>query len=188
MEGKIYLNTEHQLKIAYDPYRMRIMEAYFKKREPQTAKQIADIINEPPGKVYYHIKKLREIDILQLEKTEFINGIQAKYYGLKYEHVLVDPELRNGRYFREIRGMARAMNFRINVEYFSKDIAKAHELTFAGETYDPGYVLSDHNKLYMTKANRSEFIRELQDLIDRYSTPDESLEVYSTLIGVARIE
>ncbi|QMS85283.1 ArsR/SmtB family transcription factor [Candidatus Xianfuyuplasma coldseepsis] len=188
MKGTIYLTTDQQLKIVYDPYRMRIIETYFKTQEPQTATQIADIIGEPPGKVHYHVNKLHEIDVLQIEKTKSINGIQAKYYGLKYEHILVDPELRKGQYFREIRGMSRATNFRIHVEHFSEDIVKAHEFTFSGSEYHPGYVYSNHTKLYMTKEQQRDFMKEMNQLIQQYTTPDDSVGVYTTLFGLARVE
>lgn len=188
MEERIYLHTDKQLKVVYDPYRMRIIETYFKTRTPQTATQIAEIIGEPPGKVHYHVNKLHDIDVLQVERTEMINGIQAKYYGLKYKHILVDPELRKGKYFREIRGMSRATNFRIHVEYFSEDIAKAHEFTFSGSEYHPGYVFSEHKKLYMTKEQQREFMKELAELMEPYTTPDDSVGVYTTLFGLARVE
>ncbi|QMS85096.1 ArsR/SmtB family transcription factor [Candidatus Xianfuyuplasma coldseepsis] len=188
MKDRIYLKTEKELKTVYDPYRMKIIETYFKEKTPRTATQIAEIIGEPAGKVHYHINKLIGIGVLELEKTKFINGIQAKYYGLKYRNILVDPELRKGKYFREIRGMSRATNFRVHVEYFSEDIAKAHEFTFAKEEYDPGYVLSNYKKLYMTKDERADFLHDLHNLLDRYSNDREGMDVYTTLFSLARIE
>lgn len=188
LDGKIVLTTDQQVRVAFDPYRMRIIETYFKLRQPMTAKQAADILEEPPSKVNYHIKKLHDLDLLEIDRIESINGIQAKYYRLKYKNILLDKPMQQSEFFKTQRGQARGMNYRIHSAWFEQDIQTAHELTFAKEEYDPGYVLSAYNKMYMTKTERIAFIKDFQDLIRKHTTPDDTKEEYTSFIGFARIK
>lgn len=79
------IETDEEIKIFSDPYRMKIINAYIKAGEPLTVKGVADLMGEVPAKVHYHVKKLISIDILRLDHTEVINGITAKYYALTTE-------------------------------------------------------------------------------------------------------
>jgi len=40
MEKTIYLKTDKEVRIAFDPYRIRIIETYFIRKIPMTAKNI----------------------------------------------------------------------------------------------------------------------------------------------------
>lgn len=77
-----HIESDDEIKIFSDPYRMRIINAYIKAGDPMTVKGVADMMGEVPAKVHYHVKKLISIDILALDHTKIINGITAKYYRL----------------------------------------------------------------------------------------------------------
>lgn len=86
MIDKLILTTQEDIRLMTDPYRIDIIQILRKhKNRPLTVKEIAAILDEPHGKVYYHVQKLFKFGALTIEKTEKINGIVAKYYALNFE-------------------------------------------------------------------------------------------------------
>lgn len=75
------LTTIEEIKAFSDPYRTEILGTFNRLGEPATVKQIADKMGEVPAKVHYHVKKLEKVGILELVRTEEINGIVAKFYS-----------------------------------------------------------------------------------------------------------
>lgn len=92
MNEQITLSTPEEIKIISDPFRLSILKEYMKLNRPATVKQIADRMHETPAKVHYHIKKFLSIDLLELDHIEEINGINAKFYRLKYKSIKIDRE------------------------------------------------------------------------------------------------
>ena len=74
-------------KIFTDPIRQDILSVYRQLGTPQTVKMISDVLNTPHSKIHYHVKKLLEIEALNLVKTDMINGITVKYYALTFDNV-----------------------------------------------------------------------------------------------------
>ena len=56
------------LKVISDPIRKQIIDVLYD--EPLSASQIADEINFPKDKIYYHIKKLQSAGILIIAESE----------------------------------------------------------------------------------------------------------------------
>jgi DNA-binding transcriptional ArsR family regulator len=94
MEKVKSLNTLEEIKAFSDPYRIQILNSFYKFGEPVTVKQIADCMGEVPAKVHYHVKKMESAGILRLTHTREINGIIAKYYEPTAKQFIIDrPDL-----------------------------------------------------------------------------------------------
>ncbi|WP_197205637.1 winged helix-turn-helix domain-containing protein [Cytobacillus firmus] len=65
-------------KILLDPKRKKILKAATD--VPLTVSQIAKKLNEKPSRLYYHVKKLEEIDMLKLVETRQQGNLLEKYY------------------------------------------------------------------------------------------------------------
>jgi len=78
MKDIIVLKELEQIKAISQQYRLDIIEAF--DNQPKTAKQIAELLDEPHGRVNYHIKILEKVGIIELvqEVTKF--GVVEKYY------------------------------------------------------------------------------------------------------------
>lgn len=50
---------------------------------PRTAKQVADLLNETPGNIHYHIQRLYDGGLVELVETREVAGILEKYYKAK---------------------------------------------------------------------------------------------------------
>lgn len=81
MEKIKTLNSLEEIKVFSDPYRLQILRCFNQLGQPATVKQIADEMGEVPSKVYYHVKRMEAVGILELIYTKTINGIVAKYYN-----------------------------------------------------------------------------------------------------------
>lgn len=74
------LKTTEEIKAVSDPYRLKILRVLSSYEDGATASMVAEDMGEVPSKVYYHIKKLEKVGVIEVVKTEVVNGIVAKYY------------------------------------------------------------------------------------------------------------
>lgn len=78
MQEQRVINDVELLKIMLDPRRMQILR--FAQDEPITVKQMAEIMDEKPSRLYYHVKKLEEAGLLELVETKQQGNLIEKYY------------------------------------------------------------------------------------------------------------
>lgn len=69
------------MKILSDPRRSRIL--HLAADEPVTVKQLADEMNEEPLRLYYHVNKLIQADLLEVVETRQNKNLTEKYYRSK---------------------------------------------------------------------------------------------------------
>jgi DNA-binding transcriptional ArsR family regulator len=65
------------LKVLADPLRLTILEYLMK---PSTVKRIAEKIDKPATKLYYHFNLLEKHNLIQLVDTRIVSGIIEKHY------------------------------------------------------------------------------------------------------------
>ncbi len=80
-----------QLRVLADPLRMRILNNLFP--QAQTAKQMADRLELPPTKLYYHFGELERVGLIKVVETRVKSGIIEKYYRCVAETIRVSREL-----------------------------------------------------------------------------------------------
>jgi len=86
------IDSVEALKVYFDPARQRIMQHIA--HEPQTAQQIADTLDVPFTRLYYHIRLLEKHGIIQLVETKLGAGaIEEKYYQITARQFVVDRRL-----------------------------------------------------------------------------------------------
>lgn len=175
MIDKLVLKTQEEIRTMTDPYRIDIIQI-LKKNKVLTVKEIAEILNQPHGKVYYHVQKLFKLGALYIEHTEKINGIVAKYYALNFKSM-------------EIQSQSDELNASVKLSHASTMVNKFYEdskkefldyIQHAPEFREKlGGKLEDHKgqldsvlqltELYFTEDTYEPFIKELNSLIDKYT-------------------
>lgn len=70
--------TLELMKVMSDPRRSRIL--HLAKEQPVTVKQLAEQLGEQPSRLYYHVKKLLEVDLLEVVETRQHGNLVEKYY------------------------------------------------------------------------------------------------------------
>jgi DNA-binding transcriptional ArsR family regulator len=88
MKDAIVLKDLEQIKAISQQYRLDVIDAF--DNLPKTAKQVAEIMGEPHGRVNYHIKMLEKVGILELVEEVSKLGVVEKYYCPVAYKILID--------------------------------------------------------------------------------------------------
>ena len=67
-----------ELRALAHPLRLRIMELFAE--APRTTKQVADLLGEPPTRLYHHVAALERAGLLKLKETRKNRGTVEKWY------------------------------------------------------------------------------------------------------------
>lgn len=86
---KIYLNTQEQLRIYMSPQRQNLLRVLRLAGRAMTAKEIAEHLRISASSAQLHIRKLVQLEILEVDHTESINGITATYFRLADADVFI---------------------------------------------------------------------------------------------------
>ncbi len=78
MKEVLVLRDLDCIKAIAHPRRVDILKTFNK--EPLSAKQLSEILDEPHAKINYHIKTLYNVGILQLVEEKIKSGIVEYYY------------------------------------------------------------------------------------------------------------
>lgn len=71
------INDLETLKVLADPLRLNIVEYLI---TPSTVKDVAEKIDKPPTKLYYHFNLLEKHNLIQMVFTRIVSGIVEKHY------------------------------------------------------------------------------------------------------------
>ena len=80
-----------QAKLLADPLRLKILQAFA--QEPRTTKQVADLLEESPTKLYRHVDALHEAGLLELKEERPKRGTVEKYLVAIAHKFVIDPTL-----------------------------------------------------------------------------------------------
>src|ERR1043165_3084993 len=67
------------LRALAHPLRLRMMELFAE--SPKTTKQVAELLGQPPTRLYHHVAALERAGLLVLEETRQNRGAVEKYYA-----------------------------------------------------------------------------------------------------------
>ncbi len=77
---RIKLTTKSELNIYMNPVRQELLRILNISKKPFTPKMLADKLHVSASSVQHHIRKLMSLELIELDHTEVINGIIAKFY------------------------------------------------------------------------------------------------------------
>jgi DNA-binding transcriptional ArsR family regulator len=67
-----------EIRALAHPLRLRLMELFVE--TPRTTKQVADLLGEPPTRLYHHVAALERAGLLRLKETRRNRGTTEKWY------------------------------------------------------------------------------------------------------------
>ena len=187
-QEKIFVaNTIQEVKMVFDPYRLKIISTIFENKEEMTVKQIATKLGEAPNKIHYHVKKLFDFGVLKLVRTESINGIIAKYYTNSYAGYTIGSD-DNSNEVMNVKKTAVMNAFDEAVNDFKKDIVSYMNLVAEkGKEHQRGLEIR-YGKLYLSKDDLEQMRKDIEEIIKKYEEVDENKEVYTSIRTLARIK
>src|SRR5438105_15444312 len=68
-----------QMRALAHPLRLRIMELFAE--QPRTTKQVAELLGQPPTRLYHHVAALERAGLLVLKETRQNRGAVEKWYA-----------------------------------------------------------------------------------------------------------
>jgi DNA-binding transcriptional ArsR family regulator len=71
-------NGLDQVRALSHPLRLRLLELFA--HQPRTAKQAAEVMGEPPTRLYHHVAALERAGLIRLRETRQNRGTTEKYY------------------------------------------------------------------------------------------------------------
>lgn len=78
------------LKIIADPTRLEVLRSL---KRPRTVKEVAEILETDPTKLYYHIRQLEKHALIRVVETNIVSGIIEKTYQVSARHFRVEESL-----------------------------------------------------------------------------------------------
>lgn len=164
------LKSPEEIKIMSDPLRLTIFKAFHHLNRPATAKQIADALTLAPAKVHYHVQKLLSIGILELDHTEEINGIIAKFYKTSVDSFVIDysnisDKVRSSVYSKSENLYISTFNaYRDTfIDNIRKKVEKQQPTTSENRS---GFLI--HNALKLEQKDYEKFYGEMTELVEKY--------------------
>ncbi|NLN47079.1 MAG: ArsR family transcriptional regulator, partial [Clostridiaceae bacterium] len=167
---KIRLTSKKELNIYMSPVRQQLLRQLSISHGPMTPKMLSDKLQISPSSVQHHIRKLRELEVVDLDHTKVINGIKASYYKAAQVTVQIgldasdelDPQ-------REV-----LMENIISEAYkgFRRQRKKRSVTIGAGALDDPvewGDIKS--GVVHLPDEKAKELLRFIAEFIDEYSSP-----------------
>lgn len=169
-------------KILRNPIRYSIIFAIGDERGPTTVKQIADRLDMKHGNVFYHVKKLYDVGVLKVVKTELINGIAMKYYEIAYDDIYYNEGSLDEVSPSDIAGCSRLV-FKRATDNF---IESVHPSNISYEITDAIYDVVQKREYYFNPDDIAKISKEIIQIYEKYEvTPDEGVK-YSILKGIGK--
>jgi DNA-binding Lrp family transcriptional regulator len=167
----IKLTTQEELNIFMSPQRQKLMRHMRIAGKAATSKDVAGFLGISTSSAQFHIKKLEKLGIVELDHTERINGILAKYYRM------ADINVRIGSYLGD--------------EHFDERNVIMENLmkgTFDGliEFYETGISEEDIAKysefvngfINLTPEDSKELLRMMREFISTHEKSAPNTEVW----------
>ena len=90
VNDEIVITDPETLKVVADPLRLRILKLL---KQPTTVKEVAEAVDIPPTKLYYHFSQLEKHELIQVVETRVVSGIIEKHYQTAARRFRVDESL-----------------------------------------------------------------------------------------------
>jgi DNA-binding transcriptional ArsR family regulator len=104
VSGRNQPGSLDQLRALAHPLRLRMLELFAE--EPRTTKQVAQLLGEPPTKLYHHANALERVGLLRLSKTRQNRGAIEKWYEAANGTISGGQPGRSPTMQQAIRGLA----------------------------------------------------------------------------------
>ncbi|MGD7008635.1 ArsR/SmtB family transcription factor [Metabacillus sp. 84] len=114
------------MKILSDPRRLRILNAASER--PMTVKQLASLLGEQPSRLYYHVKKLEEAELLEMTETKQLGNLVEKYYKtINSENIIYRGDLQAQASEPELSLALKHQLLSPALQLYEKSLAKIRE-------------------------------------------------------------
>ncbi len=156
MKDVLVLRDLDCIKAIAHPRRVDILKTFDK--EPLSAKQLSEILDEPHAKINYHIKTLYNVGILELVEEKIKSGIVEKYYYPTANNIVISRKIIDYTLEQEIDA-----NF-VSISDFEDTIESFYDAAEAGALN--GDSILGYDNVLLTQGEVSELRSVLKSKVD----------------------
>jgi len=131
--NKLVLRSPRQVAALGSPVRFRIVDV-LSLRGAASAREIAARAGRPVTSIYYHIRILRGVGIIEEAETRGAGRRAEKVYRLRAEKLVIDPKQRSSDYRKALADNCAALLRRAERDY--RIAAGSHDVVLDGEDRD----------------------------------------------------
>jgi len=167
LDEKFTIKELETLKVISDPLRVKILRAL---RWPRTVKSIADELDIPATKLYYHVSQMEKHQLIRVVATNVVSGIIEKQYQVVARRYHVDETLLSDKESFTAENLESLIMVILDdtKEELRKSI-KAGIIEPSDQSPEKGWFL--RGRLSLQKTQVVEFTRQLQALYEQYESP-----------------
>ena len=168
-QASIDITTREQLDIYMNPQRQRLLHEMQVMARPATCKQLADAMGISASSVTHHMKKLEKLGLVELDHTELIRGITAKYWRFIPTSVNVRAGARDDLQEEKaflIDYLHQRTYDALRSYIASSEIDREEELGLAHGDLRDGFV-------YLTEEEAHELQRRIAAFLEAHESPRE---------------
>ena len=185
-DAELVIHSVDTLKVYFDPIRTQIMQEVA--NTPRTVQQIAEALNVPFTRLYYHIKMMEKHGLIRMVDVKQMPGaIEEKYYQVSARMFVIDRSLL----------MFDPQGENENLELLLKNVfdashtdvrqsVRAGRIDMSVTPPHPKSLLARRFVFRLTDKKASKFQKELMDLIVKYqsleTSPDDAY--YAAVVGL----
>lgn len=168
---KISLSTKQELDIYMNPTRQQLLRQLSLSIKSMTPKMLADKLKISASGVQHHLKKLMSLGLVELEHTEVIHGITARFYKPVQVQVQIgidkDDELNKQR-------EALIQNSVFNV--LAGFQHRLHKVKAASEPINSSMGDIMTGVVYLTPEASANLMNMIEDFIRQHSIPQQNTQ------------
>jgi DNA-binding transcriptional ArsR family regulator len=190
IEEEYVIDDLEILKVVSDPLRVRIIELVgLANRAGQlpTVKHLADQLDIPATKLYYHVKLLEKHGIIRVAQTQVVSGIIEKHYQVRAYRISIEKQLIAGDQSQD-EGLAVLLSStRSLFEIASKNLEDSfstmarHGVDVDGVSERVGLLLQQ-SLLRLTPEQSVTFEERLEELLGDFSAEEARPDVENSLV------
>ncbi|MBN2500200.1 MAG: helix-turn-helix transcriptional regulator [Anaerolineales bacterium] len=192
IQEELIIDDLEVLKVISDPLRVRIVELIsVTNRNGQlcTVKQLAEKLDMPPTKLYYHINLLEKHGLIEIAETEVVSGIVEKRYQVAAYRMRVSASIIETHDITKDEQVELALNSVQGViDSTMDDLRQSIAYLIAQDEQDNPVeqvaVLVSRENLRLTRAQAEELQAKMEKLVDEYKTLDPTSEEDPLIFGL----
>lgn len=184
---KIALTTKKELNIYMNPTRQQLLRQLQLSNTPLTPKMLSDKLQISASSVQHHIRKLMQLELIELDHTETINGIMASFY--KPAEVTVQIGLNNSDGLDNLREALMQDLIAQVYEGYMKQARK--RISMSGDR-DPeklqkwGDIMS--GVIHLNEQESGELMSIVSSFLEQHSTPAAGSSAWEYAIIAYKVE
>lgn len=165
MQRTLIIKDLNQLKVLSDPFRAKMMMFLIEK--PYTGQQLAEQFNMSRARIHYHLRELEKHHLIELIRTEEINGIVQKFYQSVAQGFIPDVSLLPQK--QEVSETYRQIVLSMIDRTRMRALA-APDAAFSLDAQIPGHMkaMATYWEISMNDRHFQEFTKTIAALLEKY--------------------